>query len=207
MSLRQQNKARTRANIVAAAVDLIRETGLTATTTREIARRAGVSYQTLYNYFPSKSHVVEAILAEDLAAWSDAVDACIKQYSGDLLGSLMAITRIGLAQFEGPREELWREIGAGMLSGGFHADQLETLNQVGHDRFYALLSIAQGTGELRSEVDLHLLAHTIFCLCDYALLRHFASAPAGGERTVDNLQEQLALLLTPYLTTSPGNPG
>ncbi len=207
MSLRQQNKARTRANIVAAAVDLIRETGLAAATTRAIANRAGVSYQTLYNYFPTKGHMVQAILAEDLALWSESVDACIKQYNGDLLDSLIRINRVGLAQFEGPKEELWREIGADMLSGNFAVDQLETLNQVGHDRFYALLSIAQGTGELRGDVDLHLLAHTIFCLSDYALLRHFASADASGERTVENLQEQLRLLLTPYLTRSPGFPG
>ena len=214
MSLRQQQKAHTRARIVAAAVDLIRETGLAAATTRAIAARAGVSYQTLYNYFPSKSHVVQAILADDVATWSAAVDACIKQYEGNLLDTLDSINRLGFALFAGPNEALWRAFGESMLRGssvasrsaegvaaeGFMADQPGTLNQVGHDRLYALLSMAQGTGELGGEVDLHLLAHTVFCLSDYALLRYFASTEADSERAIDNLQQQLTLLLAPRLT-------
>lgn len=50
----------TRMKIERAALDLFREHGITAATTREIARRAGLSEGALYRHFPSK----EAIAAE-----------------------------------------------------------------------------------------------------------------------------------------------
>lgn len=59
-SLREARKQAARAAIVAALEELIVERGYAALTMREIAERAGVAYQTLYNYFPSKAQVLMA---------------------------------------------------------------------------------------------------------------------------------------------------
>lgn len=198
MSIRQQNKTRTRAHILDAALALITERGLAATTTREMAQRAGVSYQTLYNYFPGKHQVVQALLADDLGAWGLGVDGCIKRYNGNLLATLAEINQLGLDRLDGPQADLWREVGAAR-TGARAADEPQTLNPVSHDRLHALLAIAQGTGELREGIDLHLLAHTMFCLSDYAFLRLFAATAPDAARTFTNLHDQLTLLLTPYL--------
>ena len=69
MSLRQQNKARARASILSAAHKLMAEEGIQAATTREIAKRAGVSYQTLYNYFPTKADIAGATEAGLVPVW------------------------------------------------------------------------------------------------------------------------------------------
>lgn len=199
MSLRQQNKTKVRARILDAAEQLIAEKGAATTTTREIAGQAGISYQTLYNYFPSKTVMLYAIMEEEIANWGSAVQDAIKQYRGNLMEVLSEINRIGLTFFSGEKNELWREISSAMFQHSFNANQYTALNQVAHERYYALLSMAQGTGELRKDVDLHLLAHTLFCLTDYAYLTYLLSEQDDPDAFLQTLQEQLALVATPYL--------
>ncbi|MDN3356767.1 helix-turn-helix domain-containing protein [Actinomadura sp. DC4] len=52
-----------RDRILAAAVSVMRDRGLTGTTTREIARAAGVAEGSIYNHFANKSELIAASLA------------------------------------------------------------------------------------------------------------------------------------------------
>lgn len=63
--LRERNKARTRADIKARALELITENGYAATTVEMIAKAADVSPSTFFRYFPTKE---DAILADDYDA-------------------------------------------------------------------------------------------------------------------------------------------
>jgi AcrR family transcriptional regulator len=56
--LRERKKARTRAAIQAAALELFERDGYTATTVDQIAERAEVSPATFFRYFPTKEDVV-----------------------------------------------------------------------------------------------------------------------------------------------------
>jgi AcrR family transcriptional regulator len=56
--LRERKKAQTHAAIAAAAADLFARDGYPNVTMTEVAARAGVSDQTLYNYFPTKESLV-----------------------------------------------------------------------------------------------------------------------------------------------------
>jgi AcrR family transcriptional regulator len=62
LPLRQQKKHQARNRILASAERLIRERGFEATKMRDIASRAELSYQTLYNYFPTKGQILEEVL-------------------------------------------------------------------------------------------------------------------------------------------------
>ena len=62
VGLREQRKQLTRMAIITAAWQLSLEQGLAATTVAEIADRADVSEQTVYNYFPSKDDISVALL-------------------------------------------------------------------------------------------------------------------------------------------------
>lgn len=70
MSRREEGKAERRKRIVAAARDLIRETGDTGLSMRAIAARAGVSLTTPYALFGSKRGIVIALL-EDIRAFHE----------------------------------------------------------------------------------------------------------------------------------------
>lgn len=63
--VRAQNKARTRAAIRFAALDLVTEQGYHATTVAQIAAAAGVSHTTLFRYFESKEQVLVSDDLED----------------------------------------------------------------------------------------------------------------------------------------------
>lgn len=58
LSARQQHRERTHATIHQAALHLVMEKGLKATTTEEIADRAQISPRTLFNYFAGKEDAV-----------------------------------------------------------------------------------------------------------------------------------------------------
>jgi len=57
-SLRDRNKEQTRRALRDAALKLFAVHGYDATTTEEIAERAGVATRTLFRYFPTKEHIL-----------------------------------------------------------------------------------------------------------------------------------------------------
>lgn len=64
MAARTASAGPMRERILAAAVAVIRERGIVAATTKEIARRAGVSEGSLYNHFANKTALFAAALGE-----------------------------------------------------------------------------------------------------------------------------------------------
>lgn len=104
-----ERTATTRAALLAATVDTLVERGYRATTTQDVARRAGVSYGALLHHFPTKGgllsaaleHVLEARIAEfrnamaDLPPGTATRDAAI-----DVLWSM----------FQGPTFTAWLEM-------------------------------------------------------------------------------------------------
>ncbi len=60
MKASQQEQENTRAKLLESAVQIITKKGFKAATMREIARKAGVSDATIYNYFPSKEKILVA---------------------------------------------------------------------------------------------------------------------------------------------------
>ncbi len=63
--------------ILEAAVDLFSSRGYARTSTNHVARRAGVSVGSLYQYFPNKDALLTALLARHLAAVETAVRECL----------------------------------------------------------------------------------------------------------------------------------
>ena len=63
-SRREDGKARVRAGILSAARRLFARQGVAATTMDDIARGAGVSRPTVFNYFPSKNLLLAALVHE-----------------------------------------------------------------------------------------------------------------------------------------------
>src|SRR5215471_12564137 len=73
MGLRETKKLQTRHAIAAAAMGLFVTKGFDRVTVAEIAREAGVSEKTVFNYFPTKEDIFFDEVPERLDALADAV--------------------------------------------------------------------------------------------------------------------------------------
>jgi AcrR family transcriptional regulator len=203
MSLRQINRQKTRLAILDAAGSLIADSAWYSITTRQIAEAAQVSYQTLYNYFPSKAEIVRALIVETYVGPEEDMLNIIKRYEDDLLESINNINAARFKSIQAADPQWWKLIsnyfapgGDGSYSGG---NILELVDQSGDSYYYQLLRQAQGTGKLRLDADIQLMAHTLYCIANSAGKRLlFAEANAAALQAV--LAEQSAQLVTPYLT-------
>jgi AcrR family transcriptional regulator len=90
-----------RDRILAAAVEVIRERGITAATTKEIARSAGVSEGSLYNHFANKTALFAAALGEVTATARTAMAALAGSAGkGTVEGNLTRLAA-GMVRFYG----------------------------------------------------------------------------------------------------------
>ncbi|WP_163506034.1 TetR/AcrR family transcriptional regulator [Fodinicola acaciae] len=74
MGLREEKKQRTREQIAMAAYDLFVAHGFEAVRVVDVARQAGVSEATLFNYFPTK----EDLVLGDLGSYVDSMVAAVR---------------------------------------------------------------------------------------------------------------------------------
>jgi AcrR family transcriptional regulator len=61
--------------ILEAAFACVREVGLSRTTVEDVARAAGLSRQTIYRYYPSKDHLVMALVLREEEKFLDGIRA------------------------------------------------------------------------------------------------------------------------------------
>ena len=202
MSLREKNKARTRTAILTAAKELAKQGQWDAVTTRQIADAAGVSYQTLYNYYPSKASILVEMLLEVYVGPGPAISDAVKHYDGDLLGTLDEINQLRFQSF-GRDDVKWiLTITASltMLDQSSEATNLiETIDHAGDGYYYSALSMAKGMGHLQDDVDIQLMAHTLSGITS-ATLSRFILNNANAQAQIQTLRQQIEQLVRPYLT-------
>lgn len=87
-SLRARKKRDKEARIRAAALRLFRDKGYDATTTREVAERAGIAAGTLFLYVKTKEELLDFVFAGEIAAVVDAAWRTLPA-RGDVVTQLM----------------------------------------------------------------------------------------------------------------------
>lgn len=90
-----------RERILAAAVAVIRERGITAATTKEIARSAGVSEGSLYNHFANKTALFAAALGEVTATARTAMATLAGSAGQGTVEGNLARLAAGMVRFYG----------------------------------------------------------------------------------------------------------
>src|SRR2546428_9004433 len=73
--------------ILNAALAAIRDFGLTRITVEDVAQRAGLSRQTVYRYFPSKDHLIVALVSREEERILDGVRAAFVEHD-DLMAAV-----------------------------------------------------------------------------------------------------------------------
>ncbi|MFC6884089.1 MULTISPECIES: TetR/AcrR family transcriptional regulator [Actinomadura] len=180
----------TRERLFTAAIELIAEGGLAATTVDQIAERAGVAKGTVYYNFGSKAALFAALLEYGV----DRLATALRDAAAGLppLGALEAVVAAELA-FIGEHEpfariliaETWR-------SGGDwqHAARLIRERAIGV--IADVLRDAVASGELRSDLDVGTAASAVFGMVLTVALDWRALQPS---RAVSDVQATLMDLL------------
>ena len=201
MSLREKNKARTRTAILTAAKELAKQGQWDAVTTRQIADAAGVSYQTLYNYYPSKASILVEMLLEVYVGPGPAISDAVKHYDGDLLGTLDEINQLRFQSF-GRDDVKWILTITASLTMPDQSSEatnlIETIDHAGDGYYYSALSMAKGMGHLQDDVDIQLMAHTLSGITS-ATLSRFILNSANAQAQIQTLRQQIEQLVRPYL--------
>jgi AcrR family transcriptional regulator len=207
--LREQKKMAARAEILRAARELLDAKGYKHTRMREIAQAARVSYQTLYNYFPAKSLIVQALLSHPEVA---------EQQHGRRERRLLEVPAepIPCRRMRGVVERafdaaidrhrgLWREVLLDALrdARGEHA-ALALLAPGGAEAIFDAVRMAQQTGILSSTVDADALARLTCRVIDANLLQLLVQPARSRREASRTLADELDLLLLPYTIAEAG---
>jgi AcrR family transcriptional regulator len=148
MSRREQAKEERRRRIIAAARDLIRETGEPGLSMRAIAARANVSLSTPYNLFGSKRAIVVAVL-EDIREFHERF---ARQRRGDAIERIFQALALSIGFYvEDP--DFYRTLWTGVfdMSG---KEVRAALARPERDAFWlALVDAAAKEGALLGQID------------------------------------------------------
>lgn len=112
MSLRDRQKATTRALILAAAAEELAERGYEGATTRAVATRAGVGAGTVFLHFPDKGALVEALLHDHIQGALDR--AFVTLPAGDVVSQLVHVAETLYEAYDA-QADLSRALLAGTL--------------------------------------------------------------------------------------------
>lgn len=156
MSKREEAKAERRRRIVAAARELIKETGDVGLSMRAIAARAGVSLTTPYNLFGSKRAIVVAVL-EDVREFHERFSSLHQVNAIDRIFHAMSLSLSYYAEDPDFYRTLWTE--ALDMSGKELRTALITPQRYAF--WWALISEASREGALLPALDLDLLLRNL----------------------------------------------
>jgi AcrR family transcriptional regulator len=145
LSRTARRQAQTRADLIAAAREIIAESGVEALRVSDVTARADVAFGTFYNQFKTKDDIVEAVVAETIVGLAHSVEESpeFDDPAEALVASTRAIVRIAyddpplarllvkLEQAEARFERIIRpQAGAllerGVTQGCFVIDDFET---------------------------------------------------------------------------------
>ncbi|HEY1833180.1 MAG TPA: TetR/AcrR family transcriptional regulator [Solirubrobacteraceae bacterium] len=175
--------------VLRAALEIVEESGYSALTMEGIARRASVSKQTVYRWWPSKAAIVLEALQDGAAKLAPAPDA------GDLAVDLRAFLRRSVLGARGRTARLLVALMAeAQLDRAFARSFRNGFLAQRRAVMVEFLDRARARGEIGADVDLELVAELFFGALWYRLLA--ASGPLD-RAFADEMTDALLRLLAP----------
>jgi AcrR family transcriptional regulator len=131
---RNADGQRTRQALLDAALDLFGERGFFGTRLRDVAGAVGVRESAIYNYFPSKESLFEALITADQDTKRERLSAVLDDPAGDPQVVLERLARLILEDFASPRQQQLFRI---LMSDGLRlarAGRLNLVDRIGSGR-------------------------------------------------------------------------
>jgi AcrR family transcriptional regulator len=186
---RDLSRAETHRLVVSAARALFFERGFEATSTREIAERAGVAVGTVFKHFPDKDALLAGVLLVEL----DAIlaDAWVSLPGGPLLDRLMHFVR-ALYGFYARNPDLSRAlVRATTLSSGQASTEASAQIFSFLGGVAGLVNEAQAAGELRSDLDPMAVTRVFFGTYLLVLYEHLGQPAFDADAAAHTLHTAL----------------
>ncbi len=178
--------------ILEATVQVLLRAGKERLTTTRVASRAGVSVGTLYQYFPNKSALLQAVLERHLSAVAETVEVVCRQQEGGTLREMA--TAVVTAFFQAKMKDPKTSVALYAASSGVDATKI--VRQMG-SRFKQAIVHMLATSSEPLTTDLQLVAAMLEGAMVGVSRRVLESGAA--ERQVDALRGELILLACAYL--------
>jgi AcrR family transcriptional regulator len=113
---RERQKITRRRRIVTAARRLFARRGYGSTAIEDVAAAAGLAVGTVYNYFPSKSDLLAAIIRRETEKMIECGRRVLDDPPADPVAAIIAIADIFIGDFVDADRALWRELMSAALS-------------------------------------------------------------------------------------------
>lgn len=198
-SLREQKKAKARDLILHCAQQLINTEGYTETKMRDVAEAANMSYQTLYNYFPTKGLILQELLTQDLSKLQHSTRETLRA-AQPLNNKLRELAKDYIDVIAPDERHLWKEVCAELLKAtAHHSCFLALLDQQALNKFRELLSSSQANGELDPHIDSDTLAEVLYSLLDATLMRYLVNESVSRPQILSAISAQIRLTMTPHI--------
>lgn len=188
---RVQTEAVRREQILSAARSLIAEQGYEKTTTAQIARRAGISEGTIYNYFPSKVAIVTAL--KDQAMHAIMAGAFGRAVPGTQGGMLVRGMLEGVFAAAHENAELMKafSLNVELHDLAHHSDWQAGGYEACVEELRQFFAVQQDTGFIPRSVDLAVMSRLILGTVDYALQECVVNGHDAQEQTYIDLMVRM----------------
>ncbi|SFV63004.1 Transcriptional regulator, TetR family [hydrothermal vent metagenome] len=142
MKVSQSAKEKTKAKILESAVDLIIEKGFKNASMREMAKNAGVSNPTIYNYFPTKEKILYAYVEQKHKETAQILQEIEDFNTYTLREQLQALIETELELYLEDREFILQISDMVFQSAGLKLESLYSNNKIFTDMVKDMLEIA-----------------------------------------------------------------
>ena len=195
VSRREQNRIRLRASILEAATALFASRGFDVVTMNDIAAKAGVVRATVFNYFPSKHSLIEAITEEVFAYYTAIVERALEEADASvpaLLTTLLVHMGEGIEHAQQFYSGVFREI-LRIRAGLGDSTSSQELRSAALGGLETLMERGRRRGELRSDIDARELARGFDALSMGTIIDWLYEQPGGA--LSDRMQTAATLFL------------
>ena len=192
----RQERARHKVQLILeAAMRLLDQGGMAALTTNAVAQRAGVSIGTLYQYFPNKEAVLDALADQEMAEMSARVLAVLEDESETPPQERIHRIIGAVAASYGERRRVHRLVLEHSLSNGSLAHRGNRMTLL-IERIIALLTARKlpATGRAMDQADAFVLANAFL-----GVMRAMIARPDASHPTQDEIEQALARLIVSFV--------
>jgi AcrR family transcriptional regulator len=178
--------------ILEATIQVLLEVGKEGLTTTRVAYRAGVSVGTLYQYFPNKSALLQAVLRSHLESVAEAVEEVCRQERGSPIPQM--VTRVANRFLEAKMKNLKTSVALYAVSSDLEGQKIA--HRIGARANKAIVSMLN-TAREPLQKDAQLLASMIQGAMTGVSRRLLESD--SPHKHYEPVKRELALMLQAYL--------